>query len=59
MTDETREYLLGQRGKLLFQIERTKHHLAGLEADEVKIITAKSLCRRQISPSLPRISSSI
>ncbi|MBB6301349.1 hypothetical protein [Rhizobium leucaenae] len=55
MTDETREYLLGQRGKLLFQIERTKHHLAGLEADEVKIITAKSLCRRQISPSLPRI----
>lgn len=55
MIDETREYLLGQRGKLLFQIERAKHHLARLEADEVKIITAKSLCRRQISPSLPRI----
>ena len=42
MIDETREYLLDQRSKLLFQIERAKHHLAGLEADEVKIINSKA-----------------
>jgi|GEM_PF-3151258 len=41
MIDETREYLLDQRSKLLFQIERAKHHLAGLEADEIKIINSR------------------
>ena len=42
MLDETREYLLDHRDKLLFQIERAKHHLAGLESDEVKIINNKA-----------------
>ncbi len=42
MLDETREYLLDHRSKLLFQIERAKHHLAGLESDEVKIINSKA-----------------
>jgi hypothetical protein len=42
MIDETREYLLDQRSKLSFQIERAKHHLAGLEADAIKIINSKA-----------------
>ncbi|MEF0939648.1 hypothetical protein [Rhizobium sp. BR 362] len=42
MIDETREYLLDRRHKLLFQIERAKHHLAGLEADAIKIINSKA-----------------
>ncbi|AVA24129.1 hypothetical protein [Rhizobium sp. NXC24] len=42
MIDETREYLLDHRGKLLFQIERAKHHLAGLQADGIKVINSKA-----------------
>jgi hypothetical protein len=42
MIDETREYLLDHRNNLLFQIERAKHHLAGLESNEVKIINSKA-----------------
>ena len=42
MIDETREYLLDHRNNLLFQIERAKHHLAGLESNEVKIISSKA-----------------
>ncbi len=42
MLDETIEYLLDHREKLLFQIERAKHHLAGLESNEVKIINNKA-----------------
>ena len=42
MIDDTREYLLNQRSGLSFQIERAKRHLAGLEADEVKIINGKA-----------------
>ncbi|AYG77004.1 hypothetical protein CCGE532_31515 (plasmid) [Rhizobium sp. CCGE532] len=42
MIDETREYLLDNRSKLSFQIERAKHHLAGLEADAIKIINSKA-----------------
>ena len=42
MLDETREYLLDHRSKLLFQIERAKHHVAGLEADAIKIINNKA-----------------
>jgi hypothetical protein len=42
MIDETREYLLDHRSKLLFQIERANYYLQRLEADEVKIINSKA-----------------
>ncbi|MBB5577231.1 MULTISPECIES: hypothetical protein [Rhizobium] len=34
--------MLDHRSKLLCQIERAKHHLAGLEAGEVKIICSET-----------------
>lgn len=42
MIDHAREYLLDKRNDLLFQIKRAKHHLAGLESNEVKIVNNKA-----------------
>ncbi len=42
MLDETREYLLDQRGNLLFQIKQANYHLLRLEADAIKIINNKA-----------------
>ncbi|GES53019.1 hypothetical protein Rhsp01_55990 [Rhizobium sp. NBRC 114257] len=42
MLDETREYVLDHRDKLLFQIKQANYHLLRLEADAIKIINNRA-----------------